>query len=356
MYIPINGWRSSEMSITKVKFGLVGAGGIAQAYGQAFENTEWADLVAIADLCPEAAAAMAEALKCEAFASHLEMLATVELDAVVVCTPPSTHPHICIELVQQGKHVLCEKPFSISAESALAMKAAAQEMDVLLTMASKFRYAEDMIRAKSIVESGILGDIVLFENAFTSRVDMSSRWNANPDISGGGVLIDNGTHSVDIMRYFLGPLAEIQVVEGKRTQNLAVEDTVRIFAKSHSGVMGNIDLSWSINKELDYYLRIYGSNGTMSIGWKESKYRLSAGQDWVVFGQGYNKVQSFQSQIENFSKAILNQEPLLIAVEDAIASVEAIEAAYQSLNQNHWTPIPSFISSRSPNVKFEYAT
>jgi predicted dehydrogenase len=335
------------MSETKVKFGLVGAGGIAQAYGQAFAQTEWAELVAIADLRPEAAAAMAEALKCKAFTSHLEMLDSVELDAVVVCTPPSTHPGICIELVQQGKHVLCEKPFSINSQGALAMKAAAQEMGVLLTMASKFRYAEDVIRAKSIVESGILGEIVLFENAFTSRVDMSSRWNANPEISGGGVLMDNGTHSVDIMRYFLGPLAEIQVVEGKRTQNLAVEDTVRIFAKSSEGVMGNIDLSWSINKELDYYLRIYGSNGTISVGWKESKYRQSASQDWIVFGQGYNKVQSFRSQIENFSKAILKQEPLLITMADAIASVEAIEAAYQSLNQNHWTPIHSFLSDYS---------
>jgi predicted dehydrogenase len=330
------------MSATKVKFGLVGAGGIAQAYGQAFKQTECAQLVAISDLRPEAAAAMAQAVKCEAFTSHLEMLASVELDAVVVCTPPSTHPSICIELVQQGKHVLCEKPFSITAQGALVMKAAAQEMGVLLTMASKFRYAEDVIQAKSIVESGILGEIVLFENAFTSRVDMSNRWNANPEISGGGVLIDNGTHSVDIMRYFLGPLTEIQVIEGKRTQNLAVEDTVRIFAKSSSGVMGNIDLSWSINKELNDYLRIYGSNGTISVGWKASKYRQSASPDWVVFGQGYSKVQSFQSQIENFSKAILGQEPLLITIADAIASVEAIEASYESLNQNHWTPIQSF--------------
>lgn len=327
-----------------IKFGLVGAGGIAQAYVQAFGQTDVAELVAIADLRPEAASAMAKAAKCQAFQSYQDMLANIELDAVVVCTPPSTHPSICIDLVQQGKHVLCEKPFSITIQSALAMKAAAQEMGVLLTMASKFRYAEDVIRARCLVESGVLGEIVLFENAFTSRVDMSSRWNANPVISGGGVLIDNGTHSVDIMRYFLGPLAEIHGVEGKRTQRLAVEDTVRIFAQSSNGVMGNIDLSWSINKELDYYLRIYGSEGTISVGWKESKYRQSTSQDWVVFGQGYNKIQSFRSQIENFSKAILNQEPLLITLEDAIASVEVIEAAYQSLNQDHWTPIPSFFA------------
>lgn len=327
------------MSKQNIKFGLVGAGGIAQAYAQAFDQTELAELVAIADLRPDAAAAMAEAAKCRAFPSHQVMLQETALDAVVVCTPPSTHPEICIELVGQGKHVLCEKPFSIKAQHALAMKTAAQDAGVLLTMASKFRYAEDVIKAKSIVESGILGEIVLFENAFTARVDMSRRWNANPTVSGGGVLIDNGTHSVDIMRYFLGPLADIQVVEGKRIQGLAVEDTVRIFAHSEGGVMGNIDLSWSINKELDYYLRIYGSNGTLSVGWKESKYRQSSSQDWIIFGQGYNKVQSFQSQIENFSKAILKQEPLLITVEDAIASVEVIEAAYKSLNQDYWTPI-----------------
>jgi predicted dehydrogenase len=89
-------------------------------------------------------------------------------------------------------------------------------------------------------------------------------------------------------------------------------------------------------------LRIYGSEGTISVGWQESKYRQSTSQDWIVFGQGYNKVQFFRSQIENFSKAILRQEPLLINVEDAIASVKVIEAAYQALNQDHWTPIDSF--------------
>jgi predicted dehydrogenase len=344
------------MSKQVVKFGLVGAGGIAHAYVQAFAQTEFAELVAITDLRLEAAVAMAEAAKCQAFQTHQEMIEAVELDAVIICTPPITHPNICIELLEQGKHILCEKPFSIDAKSALAMKEAAMRSGVMITMASKFRYAEDVIRAKGIVESGILGEIVLFENAFTARVDMSHRWNADPAISGGGVLIDNGTHSVDIMRYFLGPLAEIQVVEGKRVQGLAVEDTVRIFAKSETGVMGNIDLSWSINKELDYYLRIYGSNGTVSVGWQESKYRQSTSQDWIVFGKGYNKVQSFQSQIENFSKAIARQEPLRITIEDAIASVKVMEAAYQSLNQNHWTMIqpvtsePILLETTTPEI------
>jgi predicted dehydrogenase len=324
-----------------LKFGLIGAGGIAQAYAQAFENCAIAQLVAVADVRPEAAQAMAERAKCQSFDSYKAMAEAVELDAVIVCTPPVTHPEICIYFLERQINVLCEKPISISVKSALEMQEAAIRSGVILTMASKFRYASDVVKAKSIVASGILGEIVLFENAFTSRVDMTNRWNAKPAISGGGVLIDNGTHSLDIMRYFLGPLTEVQVVEGKRVQGLPVEDTIRIFAKSECGVMGNVDLSWSINKELDYYIRIYGSQGTISVGWKESKYRQTSGQDWVVFGKGYDKVQAFRSQIENFSKAILKQEALLITAEDGIASVAAIEAAYSALNQTRWVPIAS---------------
>ncbi|KAB8321239.1 Gfo/Idh/MocA family oxidoreductase [Tolypothrix campylonemoides VB511288] len=324
----------------KIRFGLVGTGGIAQAYAQAFETCQIAQLVAVADIRSEAAKAMAERAKCQSFDSHEAMAEGVELDAVIICTPPVTHPEISIYFLERQVHVLCEKPLSISAKSARQMQAVAEKAGVILTMASKFRYAEDVVRAKSIVTSGILGEIVLFENAFTAYVDMSPRWNSNPTISGGGVLIDNGTHSVDIVRYFLGPIAEVHVVEGKRVQQLPVEDTVRIFVKSTSGVMGNIDLSWSINKELDYYIRIYGSQGTISVGWKESKYRQAKSQDWVVFGKGYNKVQAFRSQIENFALAIRKEEPLLITAEDAIASVEVIEVAYTTMkNQNHWTSV-----------------
>jgi predicted dehydrogenase len=219
---------------------------------------------------------------------------------------------------------------------------ASKRAGVKLTMASKFRYVEDVIRAKSIVTSGILGEIILFENAFTARVDMSSRWHADPRISGGGVLIDNGAHSVDLMRYFLGPLAEVQVVEGKRVQGLPVEDTVRIFVRSLTGIMGSIDLSWSIQKELDSYINIYGSQGSISVGWKESKYRQASSRDWIVFGKGYDKVQAFRSQLTNFAKAILGEEQLLITGEDGLASVEVIEAGYASLRQAHWTSVGQF--------------
>jgi predicted dehydrogenase len=198
---------------------------------------------------------------------------------------------------------------------------------------------DDVIHAKQIVDSGILGEIVLFENAFTAWVDMSKRWNSDREVSGGGVLIDNGTHSFDIARYILGPLAEVHVIEGKRSQGLQVEETVRILVRSAAGVVGNIDLSWSINKELNRYISIYGSSGTVLVGWRESKYRQSSSSEWVVFGQGYDKVGAFRNQILNFANAIHGKEALIIKAEDAVASVEVVEAAYQSLGKNHWTAV-----------------
>jgi predicted dehydrogenase len=323
-----------------VRFALVGAGGIAQTYAAAFEGCADARLVAVADIRGEAARSVAECFGCAHFDSYRALAAQgPACDAVVVCTPPDTHEEIGVYFVERGMHVLCEKPFALNTASAQHMLCAARAAGVRLTMASKFRFVDDIVRAKSIVTSGILGEIILFENVFASRVDMAARWNSNAAVSGGGVLIDNGAHSVDLMRYFLGPLADVQVVEGKRVQQLPVEDTVRIFVRSAAGVMGSIDLSWSISKELDSYLSIYGSQGTVLVGWTESKYRQLSSRDWVVFGRGYDKVQAFRSQLVNFARAIRGAEPLRITAEDALASVEVIEAAYRSLWQQHWITV-----------------
>jgi predicted dehydrogenase len=322
---------------SRVRFAIVGAGGIAQGYSQALEDSQCARLVAVADVRFEAARALAERSRCASYASY-QALAEGEtaFDAVLVCTPPNSHEEITTYFLHRKVAVLCEKPFTLYSAGARQMIQLARGSGVQLTMAAKFRFAEDVIRAKSIVASGILGDLILFENSFTSRIDMSTRWNSDPGISGGGVLIDNGPHSVDLMRYFLGPLADVQVVAGKPVQRMPVEDTALVFVRSQSGVLGRIDLSWSINKELDSYLKIYGSHGTLSVGWKESKYRQVSSPDWVVFGKGYNKVQALRSQVDNFARALRGEEELLITPEDAVASVEVIETANRAIRNEHW--------------------
>jgi predicted dehydrogenase len=329
-----------DSSLSKpVRFGLVGAGAIAQAYAQAFGQTQRASLVAVADCNKEAADTIATAAGCAAFDSAESMADGADLEAVIVCTPPSTHRDICCDLLERGLNVLCEKPLSISSAAAAEMISTADARGLVFTMASKFRYVDDVQKAKSLIASGAIGEVVLFENVFTGRVDMTQRWNSNPTIAGGGVLIDNGTHSVDVTRFCLGELAEVQAMEGNRIQFLPVEDTAKMFVRSTGGVLGSIDLSWSVSKELPYFIAVYGSSGTILVGWRESKYRCTGDADWTVFGAGYNKVDAFKRQIENFAGAVRGEEPLVVTPEDALASVQVIEAAYRSLARGAWEPI-----------------
>ena len=321
-----------------MRFGLVGAGAIAQAHADALRALEGVELVAVADVRTEAANALAEPFAAQAVESH-EQLNDVGVDAVIVSTPPNTHAQICSFFLEQGVPVLCEKPLCLDVASAEKLLELAHKKSALFTMASKFRFVDDMKRAKSLLASRVLGDIVLCENAFTSRVDMGGRWNSDPKVSGGGVLIDNGTHSVDIIRYLFGPITEVQALEGKRVQSLDVEDTVRLFARCESGVMASIDLSWSLNKEQEHYVYIYGSTGIVRVGWRESRYRQTSSTDWVTFGQGYNKHQAFLAQLDNFKGAVQGSAKLLITDDDAVASVRVIEAAYKTLKSSNWVKV-----------------
>jgi len=323
----------------KLKFALIGTGGIAQTYAQAFQTSDCCLLVAVADINQDSATAFAEPFGARSFSDYKSLAENVEFDAVIISTPPNSHPEIATYFMNRGVHVLCEKPLCLTVAEARQMIECAEKADVKFTMASKFRYVEDVVKAKSMVASGVLGEVVQFENAFTAKVDMSKRWNSDSEISGGGVLMDNGTHSVDIIRYFLGAIEEVLAVETSGTQNLSVDENVKLLARTKTGVVAGVDLTWGINKELPNFISVYGTNGTLHIGWRESKYKLNSSPDWIVFGKGYDKVQAFRSKIENFRNAILGKEELLIQPSDALASVEVIEAAYKSLNQNLWQKV-----------------
>ena len=323
----------------RVGFAIVGTGSIAAAYEQAFKTYPHAVVVAVCDVDGERAASFASRIGCPAVTGVDELTPDMGVEAAVVCTPPATHEEVSVSLLRRGIHVLCEKPLATSVSAASRMLEAARAYGPILTMASKFRYVSDVRMAKALVDVRAIGELVLVENAFTSRIDMTNRWNADPDVSGGGVLIDNGTHAVDILRYFMGHLKDVQIVEGRRVQGLPVEDTVRLFVRNDEGVVGTSDLSWTIDKELSTYLRLYGAEGTILVGWKESKYRRRGEDDWTNFGRGYDKVQAFRGQIINFCETIRGESELLITPRDALASVETIGAAYAALERNRWETI-----------------
>jgi len=319
-----------------LRLAIIGCGGIAQAYLQALARTKDLQLVAAVDVDPARATAALAGTGGRAFTDVRAMLAEAPADAALVLTPPNTHETISVRLLQQGVNVLCEKPLTTSTPSAMRMLQAATATRRLLMMGSKFRYTPDVGKAHELLAQGIVGEPLLFENVFCARVDMTKRWNSVRAIAGGGVLLDNGCHSVDIARFLLGPIARVQAQFAKPVQPLEVEDTARLLFESQDGVMGSVDLSWSLHKEVPSYVRVYGSKGALEVGWRVSRYKLEGQKDWTPFGQGYDKVGAFAAQLANFAAAIRGRQAPVITEVDALASVQVIEAAYRSAQAQKW--------------------
>jgi predicted dehydrogenase len=322
----------------RVRLGIVGAGGIAKAYADLLPASTTATCIAVADVNGDAATAMAEGLRCPSFTSADELAGVDDLEAVVLCTPPVTHGVLVERFADLGVHVLSEKPLAVNRLAAAEMAAIAERTGIVLTMATKFRYCDDVNRAALIASSGRIGDVRLVENAFTSRVDMSGRWNADPDIAGGGVLVDNGTHSVDLIRYLLGPIAEVLAVETCRPAGFRVDDSARLHLRTDAGTDAHVDLSWSIDKSLPNFLNVYGTLGEIRVGWRESAWRLYGG-DWEVIGSGYAKGPAMGGALDAFCRAVRGEAPLAVTIDDGVAAATCIDAAYESMRRGGWVKL-----------------
>jgi predicted dehydrogenase len=168
---------------------------------------------------------------------------------------------------------------------------------------------------------------------------MRRRWNSDPAIGGGGVLIDNGTHSIDVVRYLLGPIRRVFAFAGTPSAELKVEDTVNFSFITASEVMGTIHLSWNISQDRSTYVELCGTEGALKVGWQESAYQNNGHPQWVRFGVGYDKVAAFVNQVMNFVETIRGSAEPLITAEDGVQSVLAVEAAYRSMQTGQWVEV-----------------
>jgi predicted dehydrogenase len=316
---------------------LVGCGRIAHSYATIIDSHLDMELEAVVDINPEAAYTFGNSFRCSHYSSLDSYLNNQKYaDCAVICTPPSSHTEIATLLLQRGINVLCEKPFALDYTSASQMVGIARDFDLNIMMGSKYRYVADIIHARGLIQAGILGDILTFEFEFCDIVDMRGRWNVQPQFSGGGVLIDNGSHAVDITRFLFGPISGICAEEARRIQSELVEDTVCLGLRTVSGIKGTAQLSWTIKNASDDYIRVYGTQGTLCIGWKKSQYRPNGARDWISFGEGYSKLKALTRQMVNFVEVITENEIPEVTATDSLESVRVIEAAYKSLPNGQW--------------------
>ena len=322
------------------KFVLVGCGKTGHSYATAIDRHPGMELAAVIDVNSEAARAFGSSFRSRACNSLDDYVASDRVaDCAVICTPPSDHAETACRLMKKGIHVLCEQPFSLDSASAEEMIDVSYTCGVQLLMASRLRFVADIIHTKGLIQAGILGQVLEFEGDFRDCLDMRKRWNIQRETSGGGVLMDSGGPAVDTARYLFGHLLGVRAEEGTRIQSHRVEDTVRLDLRTISGVLGTVHLSWNLKSAGDEYFRIYGTQGTLCIGWNKSMYRPNDAKDWINFGEGYNTLRALTRQMSHFINLVAGEETAEISAGDVVESVRTLEAAYQSLQTGQFVKI-----------------
>ena len=298
------------------RWGLIGVGRIGKAYVESLALFPGLELAWSVDpAIPEAP-------------PFPDVLNTSPVGAALVCSPPDTHFPICSELLSRRIPVLCEKPVALTAAPARQLAGLAAANNTRFSQPAKFRGVPEVQEALSRIAAGEIGELRSIQVTFAAPVNMAGRWNADPVIAGGGVLMDNGTHAVDLIRLFAGPVAQVKAIPHAPVQNLPVEDAVTLDAHTRSGVAATVYLSWSHPAPGPHYLTLTGSQGEIAIGWQTSHC------NGVPFGGPYQKLYSLGIQLQRFRDA----DPFL-SPDDAVANVAAIEAAYRSIASATWEPV-----------------
>jgi len=321
---------SSTTAIKKPRIAIIGCGQMGLWHMDSYRKMQSVDIVAFADTDINKANNFAQKINANAYASYQEMFKKEKLDGISICTVPSTHKEITLAALDLGINVLCEKPYALTTSQAQEMLDRAKAKNKILLTAFKFRFFDEVKNAKEILDKGSLGKIFSFRLMFGGYIDMAPTWFCNKELSGGGVIIDNGPHAFDLIRYLLGDIDQVkaQVIQG---QDIPVEDTAQISCHLKSGAYGVIDLSWTMPLPSKTYLEIYGEEGTLLLDFEGLSFKYKTWDEWKRIPNQVTMKEAFTRQMEHFVKAIQGVEPKITNLEDGIRSQELIDQAYSSL-------------------------
>lgn len=245
-----------------MKFGLVGAGAIGALRAEALRRSGSTSLVAVSDLDESRARAAAPGARYHASAEAL--VADDEIEAVVISTPPQFHEPLAVEAVRRGKHVLVEKPMAATVDACRRMVDAAADAQRLLTVGFNHRYFPALKVVRDAVRSGELGQLKQVR-AYAGHMglqEFKAPWMYDAGVMGGGALMDNGIHILDLCRYVMGDFREVFGFTLNNTWNLGgAEDNAMALFRSDAGVACTLHASWTEWKGYRFHVEAYGDKG-----------------------------------------------------------------------------------------------
>jgi UDP-N-acetyl-2-amino-2-deoxyglucuronate dehydrogenase len=249
-------------------FGIVGCGVISAIHADAIAAIPDARLVAATDVLPERAAAFAQARGCVAEPDLDELLARNDIDVVSVCVPSGLHAEVGIQAAKAGKHLVIEKPVDVSLDAADRLIEAADAAGVRMTVISQHRFDPGLVELRELLDQQTLGRLVLGEVStkwYRSQAYYdSAAWRGTWALD-GGALMNQGIHYIDLLRWTMGPVAEVTAVCATQAHKMEAEDTGLAVLKFRSGAVGTIVTSTAVIPGFAQRLEISGTGGTVVI-------------------------------------------------------------------------------------------
>ncbi len=316
----------------RTRVAIIGCGAIGKWHVEAYRVNPEAELGAFVDTDLERAEHFAREHGGRAYATHRDLLAAWRPDAASLCTVPATHHEITLDLLNAGVSVLCEKPLAMNPAQAEEMTRRAREKNLVLLTAFKLRFAQEVLRTKELLGEKRLGDIVSFRLFFGGYMDMSASWHSKKEISGGGVLMDNGPHALDLVRYLFGDIEALRTRTWDRSR-MGVEDTVRVEVVNSEGVPGMLDMSWLAPAPSKSYLEIFGTEGSAFLDTEGLAYKLRTWADWKRLPSEDGQRAAFAAQIAHFLGAVRGKGTTIVDAAAGFETQRLLDEVYKKENR-----------------------
>jgi UDP-N-acetyl-2-amino-2-deoxyglucuronate dehydrogenase len=340
-----------------LKVAIIGAGAISTAHIEAYlKFPERCQIVAISDIYVDKAQERIDhyGLKAKAVKDYKELL-TGEIDLVSICTPPYTHASLAVEFMEANTHVMVEKPMASSLEECDAMNEASQRTGRLLSVVAQNRFKTPMMKMKSVLESGLMGNILHVQvDSFWWRGHSyyDLWWRGTWEKEGGGPTLNHAVHHIDALLWMMGSPSEVQAfMSNVAHDNAEVEDLSIGMLRYANGSLGQLTSSVVHHGE-EQQLIFQGAKARVSTPWKVKASNSKANGFPEPNAELESQLQAFYEalpevvheghagQIDNVLTSIETGAPLLIDGISGRQTLELITAIYKSASTGQLVKFP----------------
>lgn len=333
---------------------IVGAGNIGNIRARTIAASGSGSVRAVADADFIRARTLGEQYSAEPSSDWREIITRPDVDAVVVSTPTKFHAQIAVEALAAGKHVLCEKPLARTTEESRKIVEAASEAKCVLKTGFNYRKMAHTRKALELLKAGAIGPIYFLRSRYGhgGRPGYEKHWCTDADLSGGGVLQEQGIHIVDLIRLFMGEPSRVLAQMPRYFWPFAdVEDNCFCLFETPVGQVAQMHVSWTQWRNI-LEVEIFGKDGYLRLDGRGGHYgpqRLTWGKRQVNHGRPDEETFSFAEEDDSWSyeweefvelvhRRNGNGEDKLVATE-GLRTQQLVDAAYRSAQLHRWIDI-----------------